>query len=376
MKGNGNFKYQFKYITFNELNDLERRHPLVYQVSSRFSFEHLKNCPDVSNEFPFFFYLIIDNKIVSSFLTFPDRLSIKGKTYPWAWSGSTLTYPSYRGRGLATILNTEALKILHQKGLARSAVFSAEATVHIYKKLGFTIPGYVSRYLMLKSVRPFLEAHFKSKIISHILDLLSRPIIRLIFQYIYGRIKLDTLNVRVNKIPLDNKKYLINSFPGLYYRNKFHFNDSPSKLIWKIKVSNSKDENNCSLYILKEVTQNEPICYFVIRMKHQLKPRGIKYKNFKLMTLMDFGFFKNDIRIYSTLLKKIICFFWKSDAEVLEIISNSKLFGSIMKRMGMIKIGKGISFMFSVPSNWSLDEEWNKLQNWNLTHFSGDAFSF
>lgn len=376
MKDNGELEYQFKYITFKELDYLEKNHPLVCEASSRLSLEQLRKSPDIYDEFPCFFYLIRNNKIISSFQTFPDRLSIKGKTYPWAWSGSTFTDPSYRGRGLATILNREAVKILHQKGLARSAVFSAEATVHIYRKLGFTVPGHVSRYLMLKSARPFLRAHLGSGMSSRILNALISPVIRLIFRTIYGQRKLKTLAARTEIIPSDDEGHIIDSFPKLYYRNKFHFNDSPSKLIWKIKVSSSRDENECLLYYLRGVTEDKPLCYFVIRMKNQQESRGLKYKDFKLMTLMDFGFFEDDTRIYSTLVKKVTCLFWESDAEVLEIISNSELLDSDLRRMGMIRVGKGVSFMFSVPKDWPRDEEWNKLHNWHITHFSGDAYSF
>jgi GNAT superfamily N-acetyltransferase len=359
-----------------ELDDLARKHPLVYKESAKFSFDDVKGCPDAYDEFPCFFYLVMDDRVVSSFRTFPDKIFIKGRTYPWAWSGSTLTDPSYRGRGLATILNREAVKILHQKGLARSAVFSADATVHIYKKLGFVFPGYVSRFLMLKSLRSFLEAHLRLKGICRILDLFSRPALRLIFRYIYGLRRFGTLDVKVDKVPVSREKEFVHSFPELHYQNRLHFNDSPSKLIWKTRVSDLRDENDCSLYLIREMSRREPLCYFVLRMKHQREPRGFRYKDFKLMTLMDFGIFKDDNRIYSTLLREIMSFFWKSDAEVLEIISNTEPFNSLMGRRGMAKVGKGVSFIFSVPRDWEWEGEWNELRNWHLTHFSGDAYSF
>jgi hypothetical protein len=111
-------------------------------------------------------------------------------------------------------------------------------------------------------------------------------------------------------------------------------------------------------------------------LKKQIAPLAGKYKNFKLMTLMDFGLFKNDKRIYSVLLKEVVELFWKSDADVLEVISNSEPLIKLMKKQWMIKIGKGMSFTFSVPERWKFDQMNNELSSWHLTSFCGDAFSF
>jgi GNAT superfamily N-acetyltransferase len=368
-------KYEVRHVAFHELDDLEVRHPLVSQIQSRISFEHLKKCPGMTDDFPVCFYIVIENKIASSFMTFPDMLFIGSREYPWAWNHATYTNPSYRGRGLATALNREAIKVLHQNGWARSAAFSSAATVHIYNKLGLTFPGYVKRYLMLKSLRPILKAHFPSQSLAGFFDFLSRPFLFLMNHIIYGRKRRDDPKMKMERISLENEKALIESFPKVVHEHPFHFDSSPSKLRWKINVSNSLDDQNCSLYMLKDAQQNHALCYFIIRTKFQREPRGSRYKDFKLMTLMDFGLFRYDLHIYSVLLKKVLNLFWASDAEIFEIVSNSNTMNSLIKKYGMLKAGRGVSFNFIVPKEWNWENEWDNLENWNITHFSVDAFS-
>ncbi len=90
---------------------------------------------------------------------------------------------------------------------------------------------------------------------------------------------------------------------------------------------------------------------------------------------MDFGLFRNDQHIYSVLLKKVLNLFWASDAEIFEIVSNSSTMNSLIKKYGMLKAGRGASFNFIVPKEWNWENEWDSLENWNITHFSVDAFS-
>jgi len=377
MKANKNSEYQFKYLTFKELEHIEKSNPIAYKAFSRSSCVRIKTCPDVTSNFPCFFYVINkENKIVCLNKALPDTLCMGTEKRQWAWTGNTFTEEAYRKKGLAKMLMQESTKVLHKEGIGRGIVFSNNVTLRIYRKLGYCLAGYASRYLMIKCARPFLEAHIKSKLIIHILDLLSLPIIRLIFQFYYGKRKLDILDAETIKFQLIDKNKLNKFMSEIDYKKKFHFNDSLAKLIWKINVSNENSENKCSLYILKETKNLDPIAYFVIRMKHQLEPIGVRYKDFDIMTLMDYGLFKNDKRIYPTILKEVTKMFWKSEAEVFEVISNSELFASVMRRLGMVKVGKGMSFTFSVPDNWDLGKDCTELHNWSLTHFCGDGFSF
>ena len=367
-------EYRFGHVIFKELDEV-KKHPPDVQRAIRFLRDRLGNCPDITPDFPCYFYIMnSEDQIICSIKALPDTIWIGSNKYPWAWMGALFTEEVYRGKGLAAKITEESRRILHKQGIGWGGVFSTEIALHIYKKLDFSFPGYVNRYLMIKSARPFLDAHMKSKFIVDILDRISIPIFRSIYQYYFGWKKTDVLDVKL--IDLNGKDLSEDQLLKIEYKAKYHFNDRLEKLLWKVKGSNAKPENDCSLYLLNDIENGGPICYFAIRLKRQSEPLADKYKNFKLMTLMDFGLFRNDEMVYSILLKEVIDLFWESDAEVLEVLSNSKTLTGLMKQKGLIKVGKGMSFTFSVPENWNFDKESNDLRNWHLTSFCGDAFSF
>ena len=370
-----NSEYQFKYITFKELKKLSRNHTSFYKDLGRSLWTRLKNCPDINDNFPCFFYLINkNNEIVCSNKALPDILYANDKKYQWAWTGDIFTEIPYRKQGLATMLIREVTKILHQQDIGRGMVFSTDIALHILRKLNYSFVGYANRYVLVKCAKPFLEAHIRSKSITVFLDLLARPIISLHHRLFSGRRRFNTLEAETFEFQINENNKPNESLPKTYHPNKFHFNDILKKVIWKISITNSKGYN-CRLYILKAISSADPLAYFVVRIRVQRNTIGDKYKNFSLMTLMNFCLFKDDKRIVYMLLKKVIDLFWESEAEVLEVISSSEIFLSAMRSMGMIKVGKGMSFTIAIPATWDIGKDSAELKNWSLTHFCGDGFT-
>jgi len=363
-------------MTFGKLSGLDADHPLLTAFSP-LALDRLTSCPDITDDFPAFFFILNgEGQIVCSSKALPDSLWLRKEKFRWAWTGGIFTIESHRGKGLATLLVRESNKVLHQKSIGRGTVFSRDMVLHIYEKLGYSLPGFAARYLMVKSLRPFLEAHIKVKPLVRGLNKLSHPIIRLFFQHWYGRKGSDLPDIGITRLPLHLDITAYDGFPDIYHPTDFHFDQGFLKLVWKVNVSNANRDNDCRIYVLTESGFTQPLGYFVVRFKEQKEPIGGRYNNFKMMTLMDYGLFRNDNKIYWALLKEALKLFWGSDAEVLEIISNSEPFDHIIKRMGFRKIGRGMSYGFSVPSNWNLGTESRELRVWPLTHFCGDAFSF
>lgn len=157
---------------------------------------------------------------------------------------------------------------------------------------------------------------------------------------------------------------------------RFRFNDSIVKLNWKIGGCGQKGENICKPYIIKVSATNEIVGYCVVRNKLQIEPIASKYKNFMMMTLMDYGLFVDDERLYLSIIDKLFDLFWESSAEVFEVVSNSETLCAALRRKGMLRVGKGMSFKFSLPESWSISDGYEQLENWHLTHFCGDSFTF
>lgn len=243
-------------------------------------------------------------------------------------------------------------------------------------KLGFSFPGYARRYLTLKTARPLLEPFLKSKVIIHTLDLLLQPILKLILQHWFEARKMDTEHFKNLRVQLIEKENVDKLLDGVSRQNKYHFNNNGARLLWKLEASNFRSENESSLYILKDRDYNKPLCYFVIRLKYQREALAGKFKNFKRMTLMDYGLFNDDEEIYSVLAQETLRLFWASDAEVFDVVTNSRLFGTVLKQRGVFKIGKGENFVFSLPENWVFGNDREDMEKWDFTYFIGDGFTF
>jgi GNAT superfamily N-acetyltransferase len=365
--------FQFHYLRFQQIESLRRNYFLTYKELCRF-WKTLEKCPQISPEFPCFFFLTDNRKqIVSSLRAYPDTLFYDGKGYPWAWLADLYTDPACRGKGLASLVIEGSRDTLHNDGIAWGGVSSNEIALRIYKRLGFDFPGYGKRFLALKVARPFLEPHLRSQNAVRLADCLYRPVMRATAK-LFRLMRCDGAVAEV--IPIRSERDLSATRWNLVRESKYQFENSISRLFWKLGASNERSENNSFLYLLVENKTREVLCYFVIRSKYQREPLAGKYKDFDRLTLTDYGLFRNDESVYSKLAGVIIEMFWKSKAEVLDAVTSSAELGRILKRVGMARIGKGESFVFALPPGWKLDADLHQMNEWRFTGFTGDMFTF
>ena len=369
--------YAFSYVTYGELDDLESRHPVVHESGKGPQGTRYQGCPTISGDFPCFFYLTTRRgELVASTSALPDVLVTKGSFRPWVWTGDLFTEEAFRGEGLATVLQRESTRLLHRRGIGRASVFSSDTSVHIHQKGGETLVGYAARYLVLKSAGPFLRAHLRSRGVTRVLDALSRPIIGSAARMCWasGRARspgtpgLDERVVALDQASADR-------FASLQYSTPFHFDDSLAAIRWKLEQANANPASQCDLHLLTD-SHDTPVGFFITRLKHVSQPLGGKYQGFFLLTLMHFGLFENDAGIHPALLDQLLELFWKSPAEVLEVITNCEPLLSAARSRGMLRVGKGMSFTFAVPGDWNFEAGDYELQRWPLTHFCGDGFTF
>ena len=91
---------------------------------------------------------------------------------------------------------------------------------------------------------------------------------------------------------------------------------------------------------------------------------------------MDYTVVDSRAETLDALLQAVMSVFESTDAEVLEIITSSQELERAARRYALFKVGKGMSFKYSVPASWGLDRDAADIGNWDLTHYCGDAFSF
>ncbi len=363
-------RVMFQCITFERIGEIKRLHPLVYDyysdhLSNRI--DHLADCPDIMQSFPFVHYLTIENRIVSTCLAIPDKVSAYGNTYPWAWAGALMTDPNYRGMGLATRLITEMAAVLNGRGIAWGGVFSTQRALRIYKKLNFIIPGVANRYLFAKTAVPLTSLFYKENLCVSLFDNIYRGFAKFFMSLVYKRKAAEMIEV-VEHGPGGYTNAFVRR-DGMAETASFYFNSSSAKMNWKV----SSTHNNV-VHLIKDKAHNRVVGHIIVNEHTNTRRIRNMCPTFTVMTIMDYCMY-DDADDYHTLMTAVFTLFRKSKSDVLEIISSSHGLNRFLARKGMLLMG-GMSFTFKVPEEWRWDNECTKLNNWRLTHFDGDAYSF
>jgi GNAT superfamily N-acetyltransferase len=359
----------FNYVTFEQLDDLRKSHPIAYDYFDNNKYTLYKSCPDIIPEMPIFFYLSEDDKIVSHIGVIPDTMTdMNGQSHSWAWTGGLVTNPAYRGKGLATKLMKQMLQVFKEKKILRGSVYSARETIHIYNKIGISVIDYARRYVFLKSIRPILLKYIGSGFFMNIVDKIYRfSFYKLMLLWINLTSKYDGYSIEKIEDISSVEANLYNTFPG----KKCEFNSNFGKLIWKYE--NSK--KNFEFYFIKN-NNEEIIGYSVIRNKYVEFSEDEKYSDYMLMSLMDFGsFVQNEEVVYSSIFEKLVLIFSISEANVLEIVSSSPVIHTLSRKYLFMKGGSGMSFTFNSFDLPNVAYT-KSLENWHLTNFCGDAFTY
>jgi len=366
--------FKFGFVTYAEIDKAAETHPAVYRSfvteNGDFTeFDPFRGNPDAYEEFPFFFYIAHQDRVVCNRFAIPDILVTERGEYPWSWGGGFFTAPEYRGKGLGKKLIDNMVKVLHGKGISSGSVFSTPVSIHIYRKLGHSFMGYVDRFIFLRSCAPFLRKYIRSEGIIKFADLLYRPFPGALASITGGAGSTRRKNFRRHRIFQAEVESTMRDL-NIHRDSRFRFNDSGAKLAFKLDRA-----GNSEFFLMEDLKENRPAAYFILKNRLVTQPLG-GFSGFRMMSLMDYGFFGRNPLYPKLLVGNVFDSFMKSGAEVLDVVSSHPGLSSAVRKRGMINIGKGMSFTFTLPASWNLNTENSGLRDWQLSHFSGDGYSF
>lgn len=364
---------KFDYIPFASLSTMTPDHWLFRYIkeNKRHSMcfaNHLHECPDITPDFPCYFYLHDGDNIVASMSAIPDTLFTKDAAYKWAWMGSFLTDPNYRRRGLGSYLWSMSLEVLSQQGYIMGGAFANPITTHICKKLDFVMPARIERLVALKLVSPLLNGYTKYRMFGRVADAMYSPVARFWNKFSKYLLPRGHDHVIVNEIFPTGTHGFGTSKPC--HGRLAHFNNEWNKIEWKLKYA-----NNTKVFNVSNKCEGD-LFYLSIKERFIDKQFAGRFSNFRLMTLMDYGYFRPCDKSDDTMLNIILELFRKSDCDVLEVITPSLPLIKKAKYRGLGRAGKGVAFWFKPPPGVDLGSDVLSNRAWHFTHFVADAFSF
>ena len=370
-----NKSYVFGFLDFsNKINiDYLKKQNTIFKDSKHSPnkfIESIKTCPDLHDDFPYFFYIMHQAKIIASVKGIPDILFAQETNFKWAWMGDLYTNPHFRGQGIASILWENMLDIYQKRNYFVAGTFANAISAHICRKMGFTFTDKAHRLMFLKKINKFLKPYSRITLLNYFIDYFYRAIVYASKPLVHRDVPHNYKNYEIIKIDFSNLQDL-NIFNTLKYNIPFHFNDGKSKVFWKLNSA-----NDFSSYIVIESISKKPILYLILKyrkIKHMFAGR---FTNFKLMTLMDFGMKSGTKFELELLIQILLSEFWKSDAEALEIVTSLPVLIHKLYRKGFFKAGQGIEFFFKPPNKLEQQFLSRKIEHWHFTHFVADGYSF
>ena len=341
---------QFHAVRRGDLDYLEQRHSAACDFISRECIGASEHFPNLGDDFPVFFYLESRGHVCAYLRTIPDEVASEGRTYPWAWTADNFTIPEFRGRGLSTQLQGQATHFLHQLGIGRGSVFSTDVSLHIFRKLGFKIVGYAPRHLLLRRLSPLLQAHVRRPTIRRVLATLAAPVTLTAMTGLRlwnAALRSTAVEVYESSLADAELQPLLDRLAG---QRSLNFAMRRELLSKKFEVA--VRTGAMSLFLMRHRQSGDLVGYAIVRQRHQKEPLAEKYRDFRLMTLMDFAIADDDRTAATALVAYVVGQFLESDCDVLEIISNNRLINQVAKRCCMLPVGKGMSFAYSAPEDW------------------------
>ena len=245
--------------------------------------------------------------------------------------------------------------------------------MHIYRKLGFGQPDYSQRYLLLRSLTPIVRGHLTSGWARALANGLARPV----WACADGALRMLN-HFRTRKADfVEVSPHACDGLPevlGQIAANRdLHFNLSVDKLLWKVAYS-ARAGGETSIHILRARADSRPMGYAVVRTWTQTKPLAERYKDFRLVTLMDYGLVAETEDAYAAMLTNIFQLAVEYGAEVLEVICHAPELRRLARRYGLLAVGKGMSFSYILPADWDLSGvDVYDSATWRANHYSGDG---
>ena len=367
-----NEDYKFHVVCFRDVKRLVSEQHAVSKLLAPDFLESARQFPGADDNFPIFFYLSHGERICAYMRAIPDLLTIDGKDRQWAWTGDNYTYPQFRRRGLSTRLQQTATQYFHNLGIGRGSVNSTEITQRIFKKLRFTQMGYAKRFLMLRTVAPLLEVKISRQTLRNIVAKVLNPIIGFASWCVRSRNKISLGHTACRRITDFSDQQFQELLERIASKQSLHFGIHIDYLRRKFEVAGKN--GMMSAWLISEKKTGESLAYMILKERFQNKPLAEKYHGFQLMSLVDYALVSNDTGNSTALVSHCLELFFASNCSVLEIISNKKYLHRAAVCRGLVPVGKGMSFNYSVPASWQWGTEQSQLEKWPLTSFCGDVF--
>jgi len=357
----------FRVVLRGERNALAEHHPALVADRPDLLEPALGENPEQGgDDFPYLFYSLEGGRVAGHLMAFPDTLFVAGKPLPWAWNLGLFTESEYRRRGIARQLVKLQIQEFGRRGIIRGSTFSAPTTLHIFSKLGFSMPGYATRLCLIRNVRPFLRAHVTNRIALAAGSAAANTLLAS-----HRRLRhLSEQNAQVIVTVVEGERFATLVDNSLI-RTERYFWGRDSR--WFLARCSPID----SFHEIRRPGDTEPCAVMIVRDR-LVRERQLsdKYSNFRMLSVMEFCALDGGDDVPELIVAATLEIFSRSNADIAEIVTSETAIQRSAYRQGFRALGTGMSFSFIAPAGNIMHDTQTRLEEWHLSHFCGDGYGF
>ena len=359
---------EFFQVSLSEQDDVAQNHPVLAASEPDLLGPIFQAGAGITQDFPYLYYGQEDGRIACYIRSFPDASVYRGQSQIWSWNADLFTHPDFRRRGLAQALVEQQMQACDRLGMIWGGVFSSPPALRLYEKLGFTMIGFVPRLCALRTVTPFL-AHHMPRSAAAMGNALYAPFYRARSAYFSRRAGTSGRGVLEEIAPEDLAALPI---AEACRPETVHW-DQSAEWVARRQAVRGIDR----FFVLRATGSETPLAYAAIRQRpNAIRPIREKYFGVDTMTLTHFGSFAPTEVSAPLLVEALLGMFHASDAHLLEIIASHPAVEQAARERGMIGLGAGMSFKYYAPEPLRHSLPTEGPENFHLTHYMGNSFSF
>lgn len=359
---------EFRAVLLGEREQLPSLHPELYAARPDLIVPALAGNPEpASPDFPYLFYCLDGRRVAGHVMSFPDVLNFSGQLLPWAWSLGLFTDPDYRRQGIAQSLVESQVRAFAERGIVRGSSFSAPATLRIFTRLEFSMPGFAPRMCLVRRTQPFLRQHIGHPAAVR-LGALAADTALSVWRLAATVAARDTA-AEARPIGREHFSAFVDGAAKVPHNQHYWGSDAQ----WFLARCGPHD----TLYAVHRPRSQDPCAVLVVRDRHIRKRRlADRYSDFRMMSVMAMRALDSGPDLPRRLVGAVTGLFAQSSADIAEMVTSDAALVQAASRQGFRPLGQGMSFSFIAPADSPLHNLATSPSDWDLSHFCGDGFGY
>jgi hypothetical protein len=357
-------------IKLTTKRDLHEQHSLgpdhtgLGCISPEFRDVLLSNPTDGDDQQPVQILGVEEGKVIAQMNLVCGQICVEGQQLRILWGSGYNVPAEHRPTGIGAMI----LLRMHRLPYAVGGVGASQMAAPLFRKLNW-IDFVAPRFLLLRRMRPVLEAYLGAGLLTTIGSIVGDLALRVLGFGVAMMTKFVTRGLRIERI----ERMPESLEPCLQRIDKpAYCHRSTAWLNWVILATPG---GNPLLYLVKD-RRGVPVGYFLITHHYHEHGGGGRWKNFVLGSVKDWMTFNPRTVTETQLVLLAVSQLMRRKLDAIDVCVAEPEVGNVLRRCGLREIG-GMHFTFRpLPNTVLAQAKYHNIGAWRFRPVDGDYFMF